>query len=727
MNAALPSAAVRRDIEGLRALAVLAVVAGHVAPSLLQGGFCGVDVFFVISGYLIGRHLLEDIEAGRFSFLHFYARRARRILPALVTVLIGVWGVGWLILSGPELSALGRHIAAAAVFSNNILLWSETGYFDTAATSKPLLHLWSLGIEEQFYLLVPLLLWLGARGRDASVRWVGRASLVSLLILLIEPMPSFFLLHTRFWELGAGVATGYLSLKAAALGRGTLAVSKARYRELLLWALALMFVVALRLGAREDDAGQASLAASLALGGLFILGICTAQLASAYQRPAAWQKLAALCQRHVLRLRAAAASAGLALIAGSMLAMTPADWPGAQTLFPVLGTALVIAAGPGTAVNRLLAAAPLVFVGSISYPLYLWHWPALVFSRFLGGAGLATSLIPVCAAFLLAWATREWVEDPIRFGRLAGRAVAAPPVWAVSLALVLTGLVGVSAVATEGYPGRFSPALRAIASWSVPDPYSPWRANRCYQQPGVTAPYAPECTPERRPGIPQVLLWGDSHAADLYPGLLELQTRDGFGVVQWTAAGCPPTRTALVREQPACSERRAAALAAMTRLAPDTVLLAGAWELYLDWGASEDRIVAATQDVIGWLRQSGVRQIVLFGPAPTWNATLPTDLFRYMSLRRTEHVPLRLGSVTDEVRRLDGALAAQAVAAHVRYVSVLDRFCDSRGCRTQGREGQVPPDLLFRDRDHLTVSGSRFLLDAAACQIFVDPSCPASP
>jgi peptidoglycan/LPS O-acetylase OafA/YrhL len=120
MDPAPAKYAVRADIEGLRALAVLAVVVGHVAPSLLRGGFCGVDVFFVISGYLIGKHLLEDIEAGEFSFLRFYARRARRILPALVTVLVAVWGIGWMILSGPELAALGRHIAAAAVFSSMI-------------------------------------------------------------------------------------------------------------------------------------------------------------------------------------------------------------------------------------------------------------------------------------------------------------------------------------------------------------------------------------------------------------------------------------------------------------------------------------------------------------------------------------------------------------------------------------------------------------------------------
>src|ERR1700734_1201990 len=172
---------VRNDIEGLRALAVLSVLINHAFPKALPGGFAGVDIFFVISGYLIGRHLLQDIQAGRFSILGFYAKRARRIFPALALVLIAVWGVGWLVLSAREFSTLGQQIVASAFFSNNVLLWLESGYFDVAALDKPLLHLWSLGIEEQFYLLVPAMLWFGNKGKSGSVRWVARLGAMSLL------------------------------------------------------------------------------------------------------------------------------------------------------------------------------------------------------------------------------------------------------------------------------------------------------------------------------------------------------------------------------------------------------------------------------------------------------------------------------------------------------------------------------------------------------------------
>src|SRR5271170_5607742 len=140
---------VRGDIEGLRALAVLAVVLYHAFPLKLTGGFAGVDIFFVISGYLIGGRLLQDIQAGRFNIRQFYARRARRIFPALLLVLISIWCIGWMVFSAPEFVALGKQIAAAVLFSNNVLLWSQSGYFDAWPIDKPLLHLWSLGIEEQ--------------------------------------------------------------------------------------------------------------------------------------------------------------------------------------------------------------------------------------------------------------------------------------------------------------------------------------------------------------------------------------------------------------------------------------------------------------------------------------------------------------------------------------------------------------------------------------------------
>lgn len=148
----------RPDIDGLRALAVLAVLGFHTSIRGMRGGFVGVDIFFVISGFLITSIVVRGVEAGSFNILHFYARRIRRIFPELIVVLLATLAMGWLFLFPDEYERLGRHVIAGSLFSSNFLLWSEAGYFDVASARKPLLHLWSLGIEGQFYLLWPITL-----------------------------------------------------------------------------------------------------------------------------------------------------------------------------------------------------------------------------------------------------------------------------------------------------------------------------------------------------------------------------------------------------------------------------------------------------------------------------------------------------------------------------------------------------------------------------------------
>lgn len=720
--------ALRADIEGLRALAVLAVVAYHVAPHGLSGGFAGVDIFFVISGYLIGRHLLEDIQAGQLSFRSFYARRARRILPALVVMLAAVWSFGWWVLSGPELAALGRHMLAAAVFSNNFLLWSQSGYFDAPSISKPLLHLWSLGIEEQFYLLVPVLLWLGSRGRRVSARWVAWPAMASLIWNELRAVPSFYLLDTRFWELGAGVLLGYLALIAPDRLHTQARGVKERVvqsRECLLAGLLLIFAAVLRLvsGFQVSRVTGVSLAGALCA---LLLGVVLTVLGS-LRSEAAWIRLASALRRHERQLREVAACVGIVCIAATLFGMSSNGWPGPQTLVPVLGTTLLIAGGPTVLVNRALGWRPLAFIGGISYPLYLWHWPAIVYWRMIHtNATAASCLVPVTAAVLLACLTKYLVEDPARFGRIGGQRVGRPPVWGWAAGLLAAGVLGISALTGSGYPGRFPPAVSAIASWSIPNEDAPWRVNRCYRYPGDYRPFAAECTPHKRAGIQQVVLWGDSHAADLYPGLKGLQQHRDFDIVQWTAAGCPPTRSPLViQEFPSCAAHRAAVLAEMPRIAPDTVILAGAWELYLRDGATAETILAAARSDIRWLRSIGVRRVVLFGPGPMWHVSLPEDLFHYMTFHRTSHIPARLGGPSTAARRLDAAMAAQAAGMGANYVSILHQLCDSQGCRTLASRqdsARIRPDLFFRDRDHLTPNGSRLLIDAVSRRIFPNSS-----
>lgn len=198
----------RRDIDGLRAIAVLAVVVFHAFPGSLPGGFAGVDVFFVLSGFLISTLLLDDLRDGTFTFAGFYARRIRRLFPALLLVLAASFAFGWFALLAGEFRQLGKHIAAGAGFVANFALWSEAGYFDDAAATKPLLHLWSLGIEEQFYIAWPLLLWMTGQRRGLGLLLTALLALASFLLYATsageQPAAAFYSPQTRIWELLCG-------------------------------------------------------------------------------------------------------------------------------------------------------------------------------------------------------------------------------------------------------------------------------------------------------------------------------------------------------------------------------------------------------------------------------------------------------------------------------------------------------------------------------------------
>jgi peptidoglycan/LPS O-acetylase OafA/YrhL len=709
---------VRGDIEGLRALAVKSVLINHAFPDALPGGFVGVDVFFVISGYLIGRHLLQDIQAGRLSILGFYAKRARRIFPALALVLICVWGVGWLPFSAPEFSSLGRQIVASAFFTNNFQLWSETGYFEVAALDKPLLHLWSLGIEEQFYLIVPAMLWLGSAGSAASVRWVARLGTLSLLAAIVlsnlDYAASFYLLHTRFWELAAGVVLAQTELRMHA--RQPPADNRRAFagntREIQAFCGLTVFSCVVVLGSSEHQWEQGALIRD---SGLILASLIAVLAALCMWREGLQQRLL----QNASRLAKASSLVGIVLICASVLALSSTDWPGAQTLFPVLGTAMVITATPSTAVNKLLGGRPLVFIGGLSYPLYLWHWPVIVYWRLLNPAARGIEIaIPLMISLALAWLTKALLEDPVRFGKLGLASVPRPHLGLVVAGLVFAAALGSIAVATQGLPSRFPPGLQAIAKWSELSPDANWRAGRCYYAPETLVEFAGECTPAKRPGVPHVLLWGDSHAAHLYPGLVSLQSTHSVDIVQWTSGFCPPTAIPLTYESPACPTRRATALRTLTHLNPDTILLAGAWELYLGKRQSEADILRSLSETIRELRQDGDREIVIFGPGPTWNASLAIDLFRFMVLRRLNVIPERYGHPFDAAWHLDAAMAAQAQELGVRYVSVLNYFCNKSGCRTVGDRSIPKPDLLYRDRDHLSATGSKDLIMHSDLHLF---------
>lgn len=355
----------RPDIDGLRAIAVLSVVGFHAFPSWVKGGFIGVDVFFVISGFLISGIIYENLDKGEFTFREFYARRIRRIFPALIVVMAACFAFGWFSLLTDEYMQLGKHIAGGASFISNFLLWQESGYFDNSAETKPLLHLWSLGIEEQFYIIWPLLLWFAWK-RKINFFAVTLAIAVGSFYLNIkgveqDPVATFYSPLTRFWELMFGGLLAWVTI-----------YKKSSFSGIMLKLECIFSSVTY--GNQGVTNGKA--------------------------------------------LENLSAFTGLALLAfGFVKISKDSNFPSFWALMPVSAAVLIISAGPRAWINRqILSNKLMVWFGLISYPLYLWHWPLLSFARILE-SGLPhrdTRIAAIVISIVLAWLTMKWIEKPFR-------------------------------------------------------------------------------------------------------------------------------------------------------------------------------------------------------------------------------------------------------------------------------------------------------------------------
>lgn len=421
----------RPEIEGLRAIAVMSVVLFHAGLGL-PGGFVGVDVFFVISGFLITQILQHELQQGQFSIWRFYERRLRRLGPALLVVLAGSSALALMLFLPKDLTAYANSLLAGLGFVSNIYFYLVgTEYFVEAAITKPLLHLWSLGVEAQFYVLFPLLLWGGGHSAfwRAFLCLIGVAASFALCLRWSgHGDAAFYLPQTRVWELGVGA----------------------------------------------------------------LLVLC----------PAIPQWIAARA-----RLAQGVAVLGLALILWAVLSFEEADvFPGWRAAVPVLGTALVLATPSGTVVGRLLSLRPFLIVGRMSYSLYLWHWPVLVFASYgltgplplwQGGAAVAVSVV-------LAALSLRYVEDPVRRGRVwkpAGRILALNGVSGAVL-MMLAGAI----LWSNGLPQRL-PVDQQLALTEIAAPNSD-----CFglsPQEMTQGAYCQDGAPDT---APRLALLGDSHA-----------------------------------------------------------------------------------------------------------------------------------------------------------------------------------------------------------------------
>lgn len=496
----------RPDIDGLRAVAVVSVIVYHAFPGVLPGGFLGVDVFFVISGYLITQLILKDMDERSFSLAEFYRRRARRILPALLVVLAASALFGWFALLPDELSRLGHSIAWSAPFMANVFFARNGGfggYFDPGVELTPLIHLWSLGVEEQFYLAWPVLLLVAGRAR--VIRPTLAAVIVISLVLSfwggwVRPQQSFYLPTSRAWELASG------GLLAALRAGGSVAAVPLRW-------------------------------------GPYRIGTT-----------------------------AAISAAGLALtLLGAGLATSAPPLSDLWALTPPLGAVLLVAAGSQAPVNRyLLASHPMVFVGRISYSLYLWHWPALAFTRIVIGRALtyAEAAAAVLIAAVAAYATCRLVEEPIRFGPIRQRAVPALLCALVAIAILGMGLEWGWVTGRLSNPA-FTAWEAAVADWSFP---SVPKKNHL----GTVA-----ATSRRRK---TALFIGDSHIQQYWARvrlIVATHPQSARSALFATYTGCPPLPDIDAWHRGSdCSPAFKSAVAMAFHNDVDTVVFGADWESY---------------------------------------------------------------------------------------------------------------------------------------------------
>jgi peptidoglycan/LPS O-acetylase OafA/YrhL len=595
----------RPDIDGLRAVAILAVIIVHAFPAALPGGFCGVDVFFVISGYLITSILHTDLEAGRCDLCGFYARRVRRLFPALLAMLFLCMAAGYVYLLPTEYESLGAQVAAGTIFAQNVLLWRQSGYFDSDAFRVPLQHLWSLAVEEQFYLVFPPLLVWAWRQRWPVARVITAMLVASFVANLFAsrhaPAADFFLTPFRAWEFLAG------ALIACREHRGDVAAPQSR-RDL----------------------------ASL-LGGM--------------------------------------------LVAVSLIVMKPASYPGWQAALPVLGTSLLIAAGPGGWINRIVLAHPLaVWIGLVSYPLYLFHWPLLCLVRICRNDHPSPVLVAaaVVAAFVLAAMTYVAIERPLRSHRSR---------WTVPglvVGFLLAGLAGL-AIATRWIPPKHaSPELDGVIAATRDHlgrfMYSHRKDLRVRKNVYETGGAGP-----------QTLFFGDSFAGQYVPRAVTLvadNRADERGAVVLSAGAIPPipgVTSGLKPECPVVMQKFRDLLAEDPRI--DRVVIAACWHYYfetdrdytidgipLDSDAGAGRAAEAFEELLEELTASG-KSVTLVLSSPSGRELEPAGmLVRSLRGRITKRLqPLTVDQLLARVGpRARAFLESIEAAAHRHGVRIVD-------------------------------------------------------
>ncbi|MDF1756032.1 MAG: acyltransferase family protein [Verrucomicrobiales bacterium] len=641
-----PTIPYRADIDGLRAVAVLPVLFFHAALGF-PGGYVGVDVFFVISGYLIGSLVIKEIEAGTFSMVNFWERRIRRIFPALSVVVMACLVAGYFWFIPQHFEELGQSAIAQPLLCANFYFWRQTGYFETVSEFQPLLHTWSLAVEEQFYVLFPPLLLLALRwGKSFAIKGVIAFIVISLALSVYltaaYPSFSFFLIASRVWELDLGVLLAILP------ARKFLAPL---WNELMAW-----------------------LGLGLILWAVFFYSSST-------------------------------------------------PFPGVAALAPCLGTALLINFNTGTptSIGRLLSLKPVVYIGKISYSLYLWHWPLIVFVKYLSMSEVTQTklVVTLLASFILAVLSWKYVETPFRKKSIFGTRKQIFAFGAVVGGFFV--IVGTIMYKTDGYPSRFPPEV--VKHQKNDSRFIHTTQLDCLLK-GESLPTVG--APVSETGPPATLIWGDSHATVLLPAVDTIAREANRSVYVAAKPGTVPIAGVYFNEEgKGGTDYGTPVLQFIKDKGIKHVIMVARWEGYafIVPGGDLRRLIGDEQTfphspehaqqvfirklrkTVATLLDSGVT-VSLFQDVGLQPRDVPSTVAQAASrgldlntfalpIEHHREYSKRVNDLIDEaIRGLD-----------VKVIDPLPYFTNSEGIYLMAKDGQT----VYNDRDHVSPFGSLLL------------------
>lgn len=631
----LRTPAYRPDIDGLRALAVIAVILFHSRMPGFGGGYVGVDVFFVISGYLITQLLeVSREESTRRALGAFYLRRMRRILPALLATCLVTAIVAVTLFSPDELINVGKYLAATPVLLSNVATWTErSGYFEPDIQQLPLTHLWSISVEEQFYLIYPILLIAITRYQLPYRRLTLLVLAAASLALCVwashyEPAANYFFAPTRAWELLLG--------------------------------------------------------ATLAIGGTPRIG-----------------------HRIATEGLAVASLLGIAIVVHLYSDDTP--YPGTAAMLPCVATAALLATGSSprpALVNRMLSWPPLVFVGLISYSLYLWHQPLLVFANYYRVAPLtpAATAVPLIATLLVAAASWRLIERPVR-ARVLMKSTRSLLVGAGvgSAGILLAGLVLWN---SDGFPHRFPPEARGlfVSTYATPD------IVRCEEVPLEQVRAGRVCNYGPGDGSPKVLVWGDSHALALMPAFNTQARAHGMHTYLVAKYNClplfappKPTRIDAATDRYACATFNAAVVEAIARLEPKLIILVGAWAAAEPPPHVPD-IAAGIEQTVSRVSDHSRSVCVVFAVPKLKYAVSHALLVAHRRNIPDDFLTLSRADALAQHRDMEPAVRAIAQRSGLMVADPKDALCPADSCLYKADDRS-----LYFDDSHLSLYGALYV------------------